>query len=79
MKDNTSKNIKENGKLFINWIEKYFNEMDEYPVLPNVKPVFQWIRLAQRIPIRVELEDLNQSDVVLRYGMSASVLIRISL
>jgi len=46
-------------------------------LLPNVKPVFQWIRLAQRIPIRVELEDLNQSDVVLRYGMSASVLIRI--
>jgi len=24
-------------------------------LLPNVKPVFQWIRLAQRIPVRVEL------------------------
>lgn len=33
----TSKNIKENGKLFIDWVEKYFNGMDEYPVLAKVK------------------------------------------
>jgi multidrug resistance efflux pump len=45
-------------------------------LLPNVKPVFEWIRLAQRIPVRVELEDFNNSDIVLRYGMSASVLIK---
>ncbi|MDA3861994.1 MAG: pyridoxal-dependent decarboxylase [Melioribacteraceae bacterium] len=38
MKDKTSKNIKESGKLFINWVEKYFSEMDNYPVLPNAKP-----------------------------------------
>ncbi len=38
MKNSTSKNIKENGNLFLNWVEKYFNEMDEYPVLPNIKP-----------------------------------------
>jgi aromatic-L-amino-acid/L-tryptophan decarboxylase len=37
MKDMTSKNIKENGKLFIDWVEKYFDEMDEYPVLAKVK------------------------------------------
>ena len=38
MKDNTTKNIRKNGKLFIDWVEKYFTEMDDYPVLPNIKP-----------------------------------------
>jgi multidrug resistance efflux pump len=45
-------------------------------LLPNVKPVFQWIRLAQRIPVRLELEASLREDVVLRYGMSASVMIK---
>jgi RND family efflux transporter MFP subunit len=45
-------------------------------LLPNVKPVFQWIRLAQRIPVRLELEAPLREDVVLRYGMSASVMIK---
>jgi len=44
-------------------------------LLPNVKPVFQWIRLAQRIPIRIELDAPLRDDVVLRYGMSASVMV----
>lgn len=38
MKDDTSKNINENGKLFLNWVENYFGNMDNFPVLPNVKP-----------------------------------------
>ncbi|MEM8562325.1 MAG: HlyD family secretion protein, partial [Pseudomonadota bacterium] len=29
-----------------------------YNLLPSIKPVFQWIRLAQRIPVRVELGPL---------------------
>jgi RND family efflux transporter MFP subunit len=45
-------------------------------LLPNVKPVFQWIRLAQRIPVRIELKEPLREDVVLRYGMSASVMIK---
>ena len=45
-------------------------------LLPNVKPVFQWIRLAQRIPVRLELEAPLREDVVLRYGMSASVMVK---
>ena len=45
-------------------------------LLPNVKPVFQWIRLAQRIPVRIELDTPLRSDVVLRYGMSASVMVK---
>jgi len=38
MKDDTSKNISENGTLFLNWVEKYFNNLEEFPVLANVKP-----------------------------------------
>ena len=43
-------------------------------LLPSIKPVFQWIRLAQRIPVRVKLDELP-SGVELRFGLSASVMI----
>ena len=43
-------------------------------LLPKVKPVFQWIRLAQRIPVRVALKDIPK-DIKLRVGMSASVIV----
>jgi multidrug resistance efflux pump len=43
-------------------------------LLPRVNPVFQWIRLAQRIPVRIELTDVPE-NVKLRYGLTASVLI----
>ena len=43
-------------------------------LLPSIKPVFQWIRLAQRIPVRVELDKLPKG-VQLRFGLSASVKI----
>jgi len=43
-------------------------------LLPSIKPVFQWIRLAQRIPVRVKLDTLPEG-VQLRFGLSASVLI----
>ena len=44
-------------------------------LLPKVKPVFQWIRLAQRIPVRIQL--INVPDnVKLRFGLTASVLIK---
>jgi len=41
-------------------------------LLPSIKPVFQWIRLAQRIPVRMKLEKLPEG-VVLRFGLTASV------
>ena len=41
-------------------------------LLPNVKPVFQWIRLAQRIPVRIKLDPLPD-NIKLRVGMTASV------
>jgi len=43
-------------------------------LLPSIKPVFQWIRLAQRIPVRVKLEKLPKG-VELRFGLSASVMV----
>jgi multidrug resistance efflux pump len=43
-------------------------------LLPSIKPVFQWIRLAQRIPVRVELDPLPE-NIELRFGLSASVMV----
>lgn len=45
-------------------------------LLPSVQPVFQWIRLAQRIPVRIELDEPLPKGVVLRVGMSATVLVK---
>ena len=45
-----------------------------YNLLPSIKPVFQWIRLAQRIPVRIKLAELP-NGVELRYGLTASVMI----
>lgn len=44
-------------------------------LLPNVSPTFEWIRLAQRIPVRIEVEP-PPPGVVLRQGTTASVLVR---
>ena len=43
-------------------------------LLPSVQPVFQWIRLAQRIPVRIELDKLPEG-VELRFGLTASVMV----
>lgn len=42
--------------------------------LPNVSPNFQWIRLAQRLPVKIKVDNLPQ-DVTLRVGTTASILI----
>jgi multidrug resistance efflux pump len=44
-------------------------------LLPNIAPTFEWIRLAQRVPVRVHLDDLP-NGVKLRVGTTASVLVR---
>lgn len=46
-----------------------------YNLLPNVSPTFEWIRLAQRIPVRVHLGELPEG-VELRVGTTCSVLVR---
>jgi multidrug resistance efflux pump len=43
-------------------------------LLPNISPTFEWIRLAQRVPVRIHLGELPEG-VVLRVGTTASVLV----
>ena len=44
-------------------------------LLPNISPTFEWIRLAQRVPVRIHLEKAPDG-VQLRVGTTASVLVR---
>jgi multidrug resistance efflux pump len=43
-------------------------------LLPNISPTFEWIRLAQRVPVRVQLPSVP-SDIKLRVGTTCSVLV----
>ena len=43
-------------------------------LLPNISPTFEWIRLAQRVPVRVHLDEVPD-EVKLRVGTTASVLV----
>lgn len=40
--------------------------------LPDVNPIFTWVRLAQRIPVRIEFDDVP-ADLTLSAGMTATV------
>jgi multidrug resistance efflux pump len=46
-----------------------------FELLPNVSPTFEWIRLAQRVPVRVHLGEIPE-DIALRVGTTASVLVK---
>jgi len=46
-----------------------------FELLPNVSPTFEWIRLAQRVPVRVHLDEVPE-DIALRVGTTASVLVK---
>jgi multidrug resistance efflux pump len=46
-----------------------------YLLLPNVAATFEWIRLAQRVPVSIQLIDVPE-DVALRVGTTASVLVQ---
>ena len=45
-----------------------------FDLLPNISPTFEWIRLAQRIPVRIHLGELPDG-VALRVGTTGSVLV----
>jgi RND family efflux transporter MFP subunit len=51
------------------------NASPDEQLLAEVQPTFNWVRLAQRIPVRVELEDMPP-DVQLSAGMTASVSVQ---
>jgi multidrug resistance efflux pump len=46
-----------------------------FELLPNISPTFEWIRLAQRVPVRIHLTKIPEG-VELRVGTTASVLVR---
>jgi len=45
-----------------------------FDLLPNISPTFEWIRLAQRVPVRIHLDQVPE-EVKLRVGTTASVLV----
>jgi multidrug resistance efflux pump len=45
-----------------------------FELLPTINPTFEWIRLAQRVPIRIHLTDVPE-HVALRVGTTGSVLV----
>ncbi|MCG8529862.1 MAG: HlyD family secretion protein [Desulfovibrionales bacterium] len=58
----------------IGWgISQMNTQLDAY-LLPQVNPTFEWIRLAQRIPVRIHLTHVPK-NVVLRVGITASILV----
>ncbi|MBH3462095.1 HlyD family secretion protein [Pseudomonas putida] len=51
------------------------NSTPDGQLLPEVEPTFNWVRLAQRIPVRIRLDDIP-AGVNLSAGMTASVQVR---
>jgi multidrug resistance efflux pump len=58
----------------IGWGIAQQNGSTGFQLLPSVKPTFEWIRLAQRIPVIVRLEKVSDT-VKLRAGTTASVVV----
>jgi multidrug resistance efflux pump len=46
-----------------------------FELLPNISPTFEWIRLAQRVPVRIHLAEVPEG-IKLRVGTTASVLVK---
>jgi RND family efflux transporter MFP subunit len=45
-----------------------------YDLLPTISPTFEWIRLAQRVPVVIKIDSLPDG-IELRVGTTASVLV----
>jgi RND family efflux transporter MFP subunit len=58
----------------IGWGISQQDGQSDADLLPTVNPSFDWIRLAQRIPVRIQLTRIPD-DVELRVGTTASVFI----
>jgi len=44
-------------------------------IVPTIEPTFEWIRLAQRVPVRVRFTEIPK-DLHLVSGMTASIAIK---
>lgn len=58
----------------IGWGIAQDNGSTSHDLLPTINPTFDWIRLAQRIPVRVKIKKLPEG-VTLRVGSTATVII----
>ena len=58
----------------IGWGIAQQNGSTGFELLPSVKPTFEWIRLAQRIPVTVRIEKVPD-NIKLRAGTTASVVV----
>jgi multidrug resistance efflux pump len=45
-----------------------------HDLLPKISPTFEWIRLAQRVPVRIQLDKIPEG-IKLRVGTTCSVLV----
>ncbi|WP_221033078.1 efflux RND transporter periplasmic adaptor subunit [Actomonas aquatica] len=48
---------------------------DSGDLLANITPTFSWVRLAQRVPVRIELDDVP-ADLPLISGRTATIILR---
>ena len=44
-------------------------------LLANATPTFEWVRLAQRIPVRVQIDNVPEGTLV-SSGMTATVVVQ---
>ena len=58
----------------IGWGIAQQNGSTGFELLPSVRPTFEWIRLAQRIPVAVRIEKVP-GNIKLRAGTTASVVV----
>ena len=52
-----------------------YDNHDGPELLANVNPTFTWVRLAQRIPVRIRLTDIP-ADVLISSGMTCTVTLK---
>jgi multidrug resistance efflux pump len=43
-------------------------------LLANVNPTFEWVRLAQRIPVRIHIDEVPEG-VLISSGMTCTVVV----
>jgi multidrug resistance efflux pump len=56
-------------------LARAISEPDVAGLLSNVNPTFHWVRLAQRIPVRIAI-DRVPDGVTLASGMTCTVIVR---
>jgi multidrug resistance efflux pump len=56
-------------------LARAISEPDVSGLLSSVNPTFHWVRLAQRIPVRIGIDSLPDG-VVLTSGMTCTVVVR---